>query len=284
MKDYYAILEVSPTASQKTIREQYILLIQAWHPDKFSNPSQKAKAEEKTKEINSAYDVLKDVQKRARYDSEFTGQSSRFREEQRRRQAAEEQQRKQAEEKRRRADYERRQKAREEEQRRTFYEKQKQAEEEKEKRHFEYEQFKRKQSKQPPVESNRIFLVPIRVLIVDDMTLTREHLSEFISSAPDMKVVGEASNGLEAIEKFSALMPDVVTMDINMPDMDGIAATKKICQKHPDARVIIITVQESSTYIRAARLAGAFDYLLIPPTVDELLSTIRRAVGSVDSD
>lgn len=94
-----------------------------------------------------------------------------------------------------------------------------------------------------------------------------------------MKVVGEASNGIEAIEKFSALMPDVVTMDINMPDMDGIAATKKICQKHPEAKVIIITVQESSTYIRAARLAGAYHYLLMPPTVDELLSTIRRATG-----
>ena len=62
MKDYYAILEIPPTASSEAIREQYLFLIQAWHPDKFRTAAQKAKAEEKCKQINIAYDILKDVQ------------------------------------------------------------------------------------------------------------------------------------------------------------------------------------------------------------------------------
>src|SRR5512135_1267366 len=77
MKDYYEILEVPPTASQETIREQYLLLIQAWHPDKFPKPAQKAKAEEKCKQINIAYGVLGDVQKRLRYDMELRAGPSR---------------------------------------------------------------------------------------------------------------------------------------------------------------------------------------------------------------
>ncbi len=70
MKDYYEILELPSDATQEEIREQYYFLIQAWHPDKFPRPAQKARAEEKSKEINIAYSVLKDVQKRAQYDSE----------------------------------------------------------------------------------------------------------------------------------------------------------------------------------------------------------------------
>ena len=68
MKDHYQILEVQPDASQAEIREQYLFLIQAWHPDKFSNPAQKRKAEEKTKDINAAYEILRNSVKRAEYD------------------------------------------------------------------------------------------------------------------------------------------------------------------------------------------------------------------------
>ena len=87
MKDYYATLEVPPTASQDAIRAQYLLLIQAWHPDKFSNPAQRALAEERCKEINAAYDVLKEKQKRAKYDLEVRGQPSSFAEDETHRQA-----------------------------------------------------------------------------------------------------------------------------------------------------------------------------------------------------
>jgi DnaJ-class molecular chaperone with C-terminal Zn finger domain len=69
MKNYYQILEVEPDASQDKIKEQYLFLIQAWHPDKFPNPAQKTKAEEKTKDINAAYEVLRNSVKRAKYDS-----------------------------------------------------------------------------------------------------------------------------------------------------------------------------------------------------------------------
>ncbi len=131
MKDYYELLNVAPTASQETIREQYRFLIQAWHPDKFSNAAQKAKAEEITKELNSAYEVLKNPQKRARYDSERTGQASRYREEQSEQQAEEQRQRKQAEETQRRAKNARQQReqAKEENRRTKFEQEQKRSEE-----------------------------------------------------------------------------------------------------------------------------------------------------------
>jgi len=110
MRDYYAILELSLTASQDMIREQYRFLIQAWHPDKFSNPKQKEKAEERTKLINEAYSVLNNPKKRAQYDSVRSTQSSSFRQEQKRQQAEEtkscteyeQQQRKKADEERQR--------------------------------------------------------------------------------------------------------------------------------------------------------------------------------------
>src|SRR5208337_3020595 len=109
MKDYYAILEVSPTATQEEIREQYYFLIQAWHPDKFRNAEQKAKAEEKSKEVNIAYAVLKDFAKRAEYDRKLSGQPSRVRQAERPQQTEEHRRRKQAEEGQQRPGYERQQ-------------------------------------------------------------------------------------------------------------------------------------------------------------------------------
>ncbi|MDO9129215.1 MAG: response regulator [Anaerolineales bacterium] len=277
MKDYYAILEVPPTASQETIREQYYFLIQAWHPDKFYNPIQKAKAEEKSKEINTAYDVLKNLQKRAQYDSERSGQSSRLREEQKRRQTEEQRQRKQAEETQRRVDYERQQRERaEEERRRTDYERQKQEKAEQEKRRVENEQAQRKQSKQPPAEVNRNFQNPIRVLIVDDMKDTRGILCDFLRDINDIVVVGEASDGEEAIEQYDLLTPDVMTTCINMPRLDGISAIEKIRNRHPNAKVIICSVQNDINYKRRASYAGAKEYLEKPFLGKEYIDAIRR--------
>jgi curved DNA-binding protein CbpA len=75
MKNYYQILEVEPDAPQDKIKEQYLFLIQAWHPDKFSHPAQKTKAEEKTKDINAAYEILRNSVKRAEYDRSTRSQS-----------------------------------------------------------------------------------------------------------------------------------------------------------------------------------------------------------------
>lgn len=116
-KDYYEILDVPSTASIEAIREQYLFLIQAWHPDKFPNPTQKLKAEEKSKEINAAYAVLQNPQKRAFYDQGHVGQPASSRQEEQQ-QKEDQRRRKQTEEAQRRANYERQQKERAEEARR----------------------------------------------------------------------------------------------------------------------------------------------------------------------
>ena len=277
MKDYYAILEVPPTATQAEIREQYYFLIQAWHPDKFRNAEQKAKAEEKSKQVNIAYAVLKDSAKRAEYDRKLSGQPSRGRPAERPQPTEEPRRRKPAEEEQPRPSYERGQRERaEEERRRTSNEADASAQEEWIRVFF--EQARRRQSKQPPAKVNKSHQAPIRVLVVDDLADARLHIRKLLSSETDIKVVGEASNSVEAVEKFGALMPDVTTVCINIPTM-GITATEAIRRKHPLAKVIMISVQNSTSYIRRAMLAGACDYLIKPPRAEELHSAIRLAAG-----
>jgi curved DNA-binding protein CbpA len=280
MKDYYSILEVPPTATQETIKEQYYFLIQAWHPDKFSNPAHKSRAEEISKDLNTAYNILKNPQKRAEYDRQRTGQPSLSSEVLRRREAKKQQERKQAEEKKRSDDYERQQRERaEEERRRAYFESQKREEAEIEKLRLEFEKARRRLLEQPLAELNNNLKDPIRVLIVDDTLETRGHIRRILGDEVDIKIVGEAANGADAIEQFGVLMPDVITMDINMPVLDGIIATEIICQKHSGAKVIMFTIQGSSTYMRRCLTAGACDYVLQPPINGELGSAIRRAAG-----
>ncbi len=278
MKDYYAILEVPPTASQEEIREQYYFLIQAWHPDKFRNADQRAKAEEKSKELNIAYGVLKDVKKRAEYDRKRSGQPSPLSQEERRRQAQEQGRRKQAEQTQQHASYGRQQRDRAEaEHRPTDHEAEAETQEEWIRVFF--EQARRRQSKQPPPQVNKSRHGPIRVLVVDDVVDTRLHVRQLLEGETDIKVVGEASDGVEAVEKFAALMPDVTTICIDTPNMDGVTAAEAIRRKHPLAKVIIISVQNSTNYIRRAMLAGACDYLIKPPRAGELVLAIRLAAG-----
>jgi CheY-like chemotaxis protein len=277
MKDYYAILEVLPTATPEEIREQYYFLIQAWHPDKFRNPEQKAKAEEKSKQVNIAYAVLKDFEKRAEYDRKLSGQTSRFGKAERQRPTEEHRRRKQAEEEQQRPSYERQPGERTEgERRRTDNEADASAQEEWIRVFF--EQARRRQSKQPPAKVNKSHQAPIRVLMVDDVADTRRLIRKLLSGETDIKVVGEASDGVEAVEKFGTLMPDVTTICINMPIM-GITTTEAIRRKHPLAKVIMISVQNSTSYLRRAMLAGACDYLIKPPRAEELQSAIRLAAG-----
>ncbi|MGQ9833361.1 MAG: response regulator [Candidatus Villigracilaceae bacterium] len=117
----------------------------------------------------------------------------------------------------------------------------------------------------------------IRVLIVDDIAETRENVRKLLQFESDFEVVGAAKSGKEALELTWELAPDVVLMDINMPDMDGIAATEAIRQKMPFVQVIILSVQGDPHYMRRAMLAGARDFLTKPPMGDELTSAIRRA-------
>src|SRR5512142_1133976 len=117
----------------------------------------------------------------------------------------------------------------------------------------------------------------IRVLIVDDIAETRENLRKLLQFEADIEVVAAARTGKEAIQLTQESNPDVVLMDINMPDMDGIAATEIIRQKVPHVQVVILSVQGDQNYMRKAMLVGARDFLTKPPMPDELVGAIRRS-------
>jgi len=117
----------------------------------------------------------------------------------------------------------------------------------------------------------------IRVLIVDDIAETRENVRKLLQFEADVEVVGAARSGKEGIQLCQEFDPDVVLMDINMPDIDGIAATEQIRHKSPHIQIIILSVQSDQNYMRRAMLAGARDFLTKPPMGDELISAIRRA-------
>jgi pilus assembly protein CpaE len=117
----------------------------------------------------------------------------------------------------------------------------------------------------------------IRVLIVDDIAETRENLRKLLSFDAGIEVVGAAASGQEGVELAKEFRPHIVLMDINMPGMDGIAATEAILQELPTTQVVMLSVQGETDYLRRAMLAGARDFLTKPPTGDELMDTIRRA-------
>ena len=116
----------------------------------------------------------------------------------------------------------------------------------------------------------------IKVLVVDDIPETRDHVSKLLSFEPDFDVVGVAASGAEAIERASALDPDVVLMDINMPGMDGIAATEQLAIQCPTAAVVMMSVQGEADYLRRSMLAGAREFLVKPFSSDELTMSIRQ--------
>jgi pilus assembly protein CpaE len=117
----------------------------------------------------------------------------------------------------------------------------------------------------------------IRVLVVDDISETRENIRKLLQFESDVEVVATARSGKEAIQLAVDTKPDVVLMDINMPDMDGITATEIIRKQMPYIQVVILSVQNDQNYMRRAMLVGARDFLTKPPNADELTSAIRRA-------
>src|SRR4051794_32613731 len=116
----------------------------------------------------------------------------------------------------------------------------------------------------------------IRVLVVDDIPETRDHLTKLLSFESDIDVVGSAASGREALEMAVRLNPDVVLMDINMPDMDGIAATEQLSAAVPSAAVVMMSVQGEADYLRRSMLAGAREFLVKPFSSDELTASIRQ--------
>jgi pilus assembly protein CpaE len=117
----------------------------------------------------------------------------------------------------------------------------------------------------------------IRVLIVDDIAETRENVRKLLQFETSVEVIGAARTGREGIDLAKELKPDVILMDINMPDMDGIAATEMIRKEVPFTQIVMLSVQGDPNYMRRAMLAGARDFLTKPPTVDELTAAVQRA-------
>lgn len=115
----------------------------------------------------------------------------------------------------------------------------------------------------------------IRVLIVDDHPVVREGIGSMLKKETDFRVVGEASNGLEALEKARELSPDVVLMDLRMPEMDGVEAISRIRAEKPDIKFIILTTYSDDEYIFKGIAAGARAYLLKDAPRDELFKAIR---------
>lgn len=121
--------------------------------------------------------------------------------------------------------------------------------------------------------------MPTRILIVDDHSVVRQGLQMFLALDPEIEVVGEVSNGAEAVEFVKRVKPDVVLMDLLMPVMDGIEATKIIRREYPDTEVIALTsVLEDNAVVGAVR-AGAIGYLLKDTEADELVRAIKAAAA-----
>ncbi len=123
---------------------------------------------------------------------------------------------------------------------------------------------------------------PIRVLLVDDDALMRAGLASILSSDDAVEVVGEAPDGRVAVERVTVLRPDVVLMDVRMPEVDGISATREVVAVAPDTRVVILTTFEDDEYIFGALTAGASGFLLKRTTPESLIEAIK-AVAAGDS-
>jgi len=120
---------------------------------------------------------------------------------------------------------------------------------------------------------------PVRIFVVDDHPLFRDGIRSLVSSADDLDLVGEATNGQEAIIDAVDLQPDVILMDIKMPDMDGIQATREIVRTSPHIRVLILTMLEDDNSVFAAMRAGAQGYLLKGAGHEETLRSICAAAS-----
>ena len=116
----------------------------------------------------------------------------------------------------------------------------------------------------------------IRVLITDDHDIVRKGLTVLLATERDIKVVGEAKDGLEAVEKAGSLKPDVVLMDLMMPQMDGIEATRRITGAHPKVRILVLTSFAADDKVFPAVKAGALGYLLKDSSPEELVEAIHR--------
>jgi DNA-binding NarL/FixJ family response regulator len=118
---------------------------------------------------------------------------------------------------------------------------------------------------------------PVRLLIADDHALVRQGLRGMLEREPDIEVVGEAHNGREAVDLCRTLDPNLVLMDVRMPEMDGLEATRTIRRERPEISVLMVTMHDNQDYMREAAKAGAAGYVLKDAPRDELIGAVRRA-------
>lgn len=126
----------------------------------------------------------------------------------------------------------------------------------------------------------------IRVLVVDDHELVRQAICTLLKSRPDLDIVGEAANGKEAIELAQSLRPDVIVMDVRMPEMNGIEATQWIKRTMPEIAIVGLTVSEEAQVAEAMKKAGASDCLRKGGSSQELFDAVARLAsgGATDGD
>jgi two-component system, NarL family, response regulator LiaR len=117
---------------------------------------------------------------------------------------------------------------------------------------------------------------PIRVMIVDDQYIVRSGLATFVSICPDLELVGEASDGEEAVRLCAAAQPDIILMDLMMPKMNGVEATRLILQQQPGIKILALTSFKEKDLVQNVLKAGAIGYLLKDITADELANAIRN--------
>jgi NarL family two-component system response regulator LiaR len=120
---------------------------------------------------------------------------------------------------------------------------------------------------------------PIRVMLVDDHNVVRSGFATFLKAYDDFELVGEAKNGMEAVNICQKTVPDVILMDLIMPEMDGIAATRAILADYPQVKIIAMTSFEDEQLVQGVLAAGAISYLIKNVTSDELAKAIRDAVS-----
>lgn len=117
----------------------------------------------------------------------------------------------------------------------------------------------------------------ISLLLVDDQTLVRQGFRVLLEAHEDIQVVGEAENGTQAIQQVEALHPDIVLLDVRMPEMDGVAAVQAICQQFDDVNVLMLSTFDDAEYLHRAIRFGAIGYLLKDTNAEELVQAIRMA-------
>ena len=123
----------------------------------------------------------------------------------------------------------------------------------------------------------------IKILIVDDHQMFRDGLKALLALQNDVEVVGEAQNGQEAVVLSRDLCPDIILMDVNMPVMDGVEATRRIIAETPDMKILALSMYSDNSFVKGIMRAGALGYIMKGGDFEEISGAIRRAAGTGNS-